>query len=165
MWSHFDVVVVISGSVVWTELGNLVNMLTVDSMYVCVRHEHCVQPKTNNFCQKKNSSVVIDMKEQIWLSDVKFNRHVTLYRHCLYRDFMFIWCHWWYNCGRGFVQNCTAICWSLLFTLMNHMTTVYLVTWSAQMRSHDLYHLSCSLDLYCHYQLVTFVIVRRKFLL
>ena len=36
------------------------------------------------------------------------------------------------------VRSCTASYWSALFTQMNHMTIAYLVTWLAQIMSHDL---------------------------
>ena len=49
--------------------------------------------------------------------------------------------------GEGSVTNCTASCWSVIFTQMNQMTTAYGMAWMASNRLHDLILLSSSFQI------------------
>ena len=62
--------------------------------------------------------------------------------------------------GEGSVSNCTASYWSVLFTLVSHMTIVYSKDLIGLIRSYDLIHLPCSFQLHCLHQVVLFLQTR-----
>ena len=50
--------------------------------------------------------------------------------------------------GEGSVPNCTASYWSVLFTLVSHITILYFDDLIGPNKSHDLIHLHGSFQLY-----------------
>ena len=57
---------------------------------------------------------------------------------CLYRGFLWVWCHYDIIKGDRGVHNCTTSYWSVSFTQMSHMTMLFWLTVTSQERSHDL---------------------------
>ena len=69
---------------------------------------------------------------------------------CLYRGFLWVWCHYDIIQGERNVQNCTTSYWSVSFTQMSHMTL--LLFWltvigqeghMTKFKSHCSFHLKC----------------------
>ena len=76
---------------------------------------------------------------------------------CLYRGFLWVWCHYDIIQGERNVQNCTTSYWSVSFTQMSHMTLLlFWLTVIGQEGHMTKFKSHCSLQLKCPHQVVLF---------
>ena len=76
---------------------------------------------------------------------------------CLYRGFLWVWCHYDVIQGERNVQNCTTSYWSVSFTQMSHMTLLlFWLTVIGQEGHMTKFKSHCSFQLKCPHQVVLF---------